>query len=79
LRASPELCISSPLFLTASCSTQLHLLQSNVTYNQLFSDILQFMHTHTKKGIMHEMWKHMIKIHKLLYEVPQKIQLRKFS
>jgi hypothetical protein len=34
--------------LTASCSTQLHLLQSNVTCNHLFSDILQF--THTKKG-----------------------------
>jgi hypothetical protein len=40
--------------LTSSCSTQLHLLQSNATHNQLFSDILQLMHTH-KKGIMYKM------------------------
>jgi hypothetical protein len=40
--------------LTSSCSTQLHLLQSNVTYNQLFSDILHFMHTQI--GIIEEMW-----------------------
>jgi len=69
-QASPGLCTSSPLSWNASCLTQLHLLQSNVTHhNQLFSHILQFTQKYSHKGCMKLPKNLKYTTHTLLYHI----------